>query len=76
MVDKQFMIGPVLRTYKEEHGLTVRQLADLLDEHYSTVWLWMSGKRQPNLRQVRKIREVTNVPYEHLLSEPPRERSH
>lgn len=73
MVNKEFMIGLVLKTYKEEHELTVRQLASLLDEHYSTVWLWMSGKRQPNLRQVRKIREVTKVPYEHLLSEPPRE---
>jgi transcriptional regulator with XRE-family HTH domain len=76
MANKEFMIGLVLKTYKEEHGLTVRQLAGLLDEHYSTVWLWMSGKRQPNLRQVRKIREVTRVPYEHLLSEPPKEISH
>ena len=76
MVDREFMIGRVLRTYKEENRLTVRQLADQLEEHYSTVWLWMSGKRQPNLRQVRKIRKVTNVPYEHLLSEPPKIRSH
>jgi transcriptional regulator with XRE-family HTH domain len=76
MAEVEFMIGQVLKTYKQENGLTVRQLADQLDEHYSTVWLWMSGKREPNLRQVRKIREITRVPYEYLLSEPPSKRSH
>lgn len=63
------MIGLILRTYKEEHGLTVRQMAQLLDEHYSTISLWMTGKRQPSVRQIRKIRELTQVPYEQLLSD-------
>jgi len=65
------MIGVILRAYKDEHGLTVRQLGLQLDEHYSTVSLWINGKRQPNLRQLRKIRRVTRVPYEQLLGEFP-----
>jgi transcriptional regulator with XRE-family HTH domain len=63
------MIGAILRAYKDEHGLTVRQLAEELEEHYSTVSLWINGKRQPNIRQIRKIRNVTQVPYEQLLGE-------
>lgn len=63
------MIGYILRAYKNEHGLTVRQLAGLLDEHYSTISLWMNGKREPNMQQIRKIRQITEVPYEQLLGE-------
>ncbi|MDV2504290.1 MAG: helix-turn-helix transcriptional regulator [bacterium] len=64
------MIGAILRAYKEEHGLTVRQMAGMLDEHYSTISLWMNGKREPNIRQLRKIHRITQVPYEQLLDEP------
>ncbi len=65
------MIGVILRAYKDEHGLTVRQFANLLDEHYSTISLWINGKRRPNMQQIRKIRDVTQVPYEQLLNDPP-----
>ncbi len=63
------MIGYILRAYKNEHGLTVRQLAGLLEEHYSTISLWMNGKREPNMQHIRKIRQITEVPYEQLLGD-------
>ena len=65
------MIRLVLRNYKEENGLNLRQLAEELEENYSTVSLWITGKRYPTVRQIRKIREVTNVPYEQLLKQAP-----
>lgn len=64
------MFREVLRNYKKERGLTSSQLAAELDVHYTTISLWMAGKREPTLRYIRKIRKLTNVPYEQLLSEP------
>lgn len=65
------MIRLVLRNYKEKKGFNLRQLAEELEENYSTVSLWITGKRYPTVRQIRKIREVTKVPYEQLLKQAP-----
>ncbi len=50
------MFREVLTNYKKERGLTSYQLATELDVHYSTISLWLAGKREPTLRHLRKIR--------------------
>jgi hypothetical protein len=49
-----------LAEYADQNNLTVAGLADLLEEQYETVRLWVNGERMPRPKALRKISEKTN----------------
>lgn len=51
----------VLRRYREQHGLSLRELVDLLQCPRSTVLFWLSGDRMPSAPQLPKICARINI---------------
>lgn len=55
-------IGARLKHYREESGLTQSDLADLLDNSESYVWMLENGRCSPSLRVLRELSDLYNVP--------------
>lgn len=47
-----------IRHYREEAGLTQRQLAEALGLNQSAVALWETGRTEPTLFNLRRIADV------------------
>lgn len=56
-----------LKTLREEHHLSQRQLADALGAAYSTIGMYESGQREPNYETLEIIADYFNVDMNYLL---------
>nr|DAX68524.1 MAG TPA: Repressor protein CI [Caudoviricetes sp.] len=56
-----------LKTLREEHHLSQRQLADALGAAYSTIGMYESGQREPNYEMLEIIADYFNVDMNYLL---------
>jgi len=62
--------GEKVRTLRERRGLTVRQLAPLLEiSSHSHIVLIESGKRKPSVETLLKLMEVFEVGCDQLLKD-------
>ena len=43
-------MAKVMKKIREEKGLSVRDLADIIQVNYSSISLWENGKRKPRSR--------------------------
>lgn len=54
-------IATVISALRASRGWSLRALADLLDVHTNTVWLWEQGQRWPNARDLQRLADVAGV---------------
>lgn len=59
----------LLGRYRERHGLSLRQLAEVLGKPRSTVQHWLSGSRLPPDVELRRICSRLNINYEATISD-------
>jgi len=62
-------VGEVIRTRRKSMGLTLKQLADLLDVERSAVNQWELNKTSPKTARIPKISEVMGIPREDLIAD-------
>lgn len=58
-----------LKAVREAYPISLRELADKLNVHHTTVLYWETGKRLPDDNHQRKLEEFFNIPIETLLEE-------
>ena len=63
MDDQQWQenLGGVLRSAREGHGMSRREVAQELGVDRYTVFRWEAGKRLPSLRHIRQLARVLRV---------------
>jgi transcriptional regulator with XRE-family HTH domain len=63
---------PTIREMREQRGWTQAQLANMVGVHQRAVYFWESGKRMPQVPQLRRLSEVFGVSMEavDLLESP------
>jgi len=72
-----FSIAWALKKYRENSGYTQQQMADALNIDRSTYAYYETGKTNPSLGTLMKIKDILNVSLEDLLeSEPKKKRFH
>ena len=64
-MDRKF--SKSLKSLREEHHLSQRQLADALGVTYSTIGMYESGQREPNYETLEIIADFSNVDMNYLL---------
>ncbi len=66
--DDTHSLGDILRTARQEAGLSVRDLAAQVGVHFTHIGQLESGKRNPSPENLQRIAEVLNVDAEPLLA--------
>lgn len=64
-------LGAALRREREQHGLTTRALAELIQRNHGEVSRWETGDRTPRPEQVAQILTAMGIngqPYEEIIS--------
>ncbi len=59
--------GDKLRTLRKQRGLTLMQLADLLDVHYTHLGKIEIGRKRPSTDLVLRIADLFNVTTDQLM---------
>ena len=59
----------ILRCSRKKQGLSQEQLAKMSGLSRNTIINFETGKRDPRIRDLRKIANALNVPIEELVSE-------
>lgn len=52
---------PTLKAWRDAHGYTLQQAADILGEPLTSYYMWESGVRHPKPKTLRRIYERTGV---------------
>lgn len=60
-------IGRMISKLRMEKGLNQRELASLLGVSNGAIGMWETGKRQPDLENIKKIATFFKVPADYLL---------
>lgn len=63
------MFSENLKATRKEKGITQLQLASALNVANGTVAMWETGKREPDLKTIRRIAEVLEVTTSYLIGE-------
>lgn len=61
--------GEKLRTLRKSHGLTLRELGDILNIHHTYVSQMEKGKSTPNASMILKIARHFNVSTDRLMKD-------
>ena len=61
------MFAKRIKELRKKHGMTQRQLADLLYIDCSTVTKWETGKANPDFEKQKKLASLFNVSVDYLL---------
>lgn len=61
--------GEKLRTLRNQQGLTLRQLGDMLDVSHTYVGRMEKGKKTPNVAMVLKISQIFGVSVDILIKD-------
>lgn len=63
------MLGDRIKALRIEKNITQQQLADLLAVGKSTIGMWETNKREPDLETIRQIAEILDTPMAFLLND-------
>lgn len=63
------MLGERIKEVRTEKGITQQQLADSLSVAKSTIGMWETDKREPDLETIKRISEILDYPMAFLLNE-------
>lgn len=63
------MFSQRLKELREEHGYSIRELADLCDISKSAISLYEQGKRKPKIEALEAIADIFNVDMAYLVGE-------
>lgn len=63
------MLGDRIKALRIEKNITQQQLADLLAVGKSTIGMWETNKREPDLETIRRIAEILDTPMTFLLND-------
>lgn len=66
-------VGERIADLRKHRGLSQYQLAKLLNIATSTLGMYETGKRKPNVEMLEQIAEFFNVSADYLLGRDPRE---
>lgn len=66
-------VGERIADLRKHRGLSQYQLAKLLNIATSTLGMYETGKRKPNVEMLEQIAEFFNVSTDYLLGRDPRE---
>lgn len=66
---KDNIVGLRIVLVLKQKKISISGLADLLDVKQPTVSGWISGKRSPDIYQLKKISEITGKPMEWFFKE-------
>ena len=69
-----FSIAWALKKYRENSGYTQQQMADALNIDRSTYAYYETGKTNPSLGTLMKIKDILNVSLEDLLESEPKKK--
>lgn len=62
-----------LKKLREKENLSLRQLGEKLNIHWTTIHSFETGKRSPSFETADKIASYFNVPIEHIFPRYKRE---
>jgi len=62
-------LGDKLRTLREQRGLTLRELAEILDVHYTHLNKIELGRKRPSTEVVLKLSYLFNVTTDQLMKD-------
>ena len=65
------MVGKHIKTFREDLGITQKELANRLGVTQPTVGNWEAGIREPRTKQLLKIAQELGVSVADLLGEKP-----
>ena len=57
----QVRTGEIIRQLRTEHGLTQKQLAELINVSDKAVSKWETGTAKPGVEMIRKISALYNI---------------
>ena len=63
------MFSEKLKIVRKEKGITQQQLATALNVANGTVAMWETGKREPDLKTIRRIADCLEVTTAYLIDE-------
>lgn len=63
------MIGERIKALRIEKGITQQQFADLMSVAKSTVGMWETNKREPDIETLKQIAKVFETPFYFLLND-------
>lgn len=52
---------PNLKAEMARRGMGIKDLADLIYVSYSTLWMWMNGKREISLKMAIRVRDALGL---------------
>lgn len=60
-------VGDIVKTYRKEHDLSVREMAKLIGCHFSSLSRIENGITHPNMYTLRRISKVTGQDLDDLI---------
>ncbi len=69
-MDKQpnsYSFGTILKEYREEHGMSQQELADILGTTKQVISRYETGQREPKIKIAQQYAEKLNIPLSRLL---------
>lgn len=64
--DKKYGVYTVMKDERIKKGISLRELAKILDVNYSSVQLWENRKRVPSIEYAHKIEWFFGIPIKEL----------
>lgn len=58
-----------LKKYRIEKGVSIYQLADVVDANFSTISYWENGKRYPRHEKILELEDYFEKPYRDLFTD-------
>lgn len=66
-MDKQRTLGSIIQSLRLEHDMTQEQLGELLDVTKSTISMYESGTRMPNIDKLERLTDIFHVDAGYLM---------
>lgn len=69
MAKNQNIIGQVIRKYRNYHGYSRRELAELLDMNQGVFYDYEIGRSVPPLDKLKKLHKILSIPFLEFFSD-------
>ena len=63
------MLGDIIKNARKNKRIMQKELADMMDVRPSTVSMWESGDRTPELETLIKLSEILDIPFSDIMDE-------